>query len=215
MKKALILINGNLSTVPNLKTLLKTNDLLICADGGAEYAYQQELIPNVIIGDLDSINNNIKLFYKKKKVLWLQFPQEKDLTDTELAIQYALQEKVDEIILCGLLGDRVDHILATIFNLSKIAQKVPCIIMEGNSNLHFVSSSISIQGSKGDEISLIPLNEDCIGVATQGLYYPLKQETLPYGSTRGISNVFIKKNCTITVQKGILLIIHKKTLING
>ena len=210
MKKAVIVVNGNLSKVPKLKKFLHETDLLICADGAAEHVYKQDIIPHVIIGDLDSIPNNIKKFYESKDVLFQTFSQEKDFTDTELAITYALDHGSEELLICGLLGDRVDHILSNVFYLSKIAQKVPCTIIEGCSNLYFSYNNISIEGKIGDEISLIPFQDDCKGITTEGLYYPLKNEVLKYGSTRGISNFFINPSCTISFKSGNLLIIHNK-----
>lgn len=210
MKKAVIVVNGNLSKVPKLKKILHDNDLLICADGAAEHVYKQDIIPHVIIGDLDSIPNNIKKFYESKDVLFQTFSREKDFTDTELAIAYAIDHGSEELVICGLLGDRVDHILANIFYLSKIAQKVPCAILEGDSNLYFSYNDISLKGKIGDEVSLIPFQEDCEGIITKGLYYPLTNETLQYGSTRGLSNVFTESTCSINFKKGNLLIIHNK-----
>lgn len=210
MKRAVIIINGNLTTIPSLSKLLKKNDLLICADGAAEYTYKQNIIPNVIVGDLDSITNDVKKYYESKQVTFVTYSREKDFTDTELTINYALDYGSEELVICGLLGDRVDHILSNVFYLSKIAQKLPCTILEGNSNLHFSYKDISLTGKVGDEVSLIPFQGDCEGIITKGLYYPLSNETLEYGSTRGISNVFLKTTCTISFKKGNLLIIHNK-----
>ncbi len=210
MKRACIVINGNLTKLPTLSKLLRTNDMLICADGAAEHVYKQDIIPHVIIGDLDSIPSKVKKFYETKDVLFQTFPQEKDATDTELAITYALDHGSDELLIYGLLGDRMDHILSNVFYLSKIAQKVPCTIIEGCSNLYFSYNNISLEGMIGDEVSLIPFQEDCKGITTTGLYYSLKNEVLKYGSTRGVSNVFVKPICTINFKSGNLLIIHNK-----
>lgn len=208
MKKAIILINGNLSKVPQLKKLLKVNNLIICADGGAEYAYKQNILPNIIIGDLDSLSTELKTYYENKRVEFIQYPTQKDMTDAELAINYAMMRNADEIIICGLLGDRLDHILANMFYLAKIAQKRPLVILEGKNSLYFVSSSITIHGKKGDELSLIPLTHECEGVTTQGLQYTLQHEQLSLGTTRGISNVFLNETCSVTLTKGTLLISH-------
>lgn len=208
MRKGYIIINGNLSVVPLLKEKIGINDLLVCADGAAEHIFKQQLIPDVIIGDLDSIPPEIEIFYKKKEVTFIRYPREKDYTDTELAVKYAINNGAEELVICGLLGDRLDHVLANIFYLAKIAQKRPCCILEQNSSLYIIDDLIELKGDVGDELSLIPLR-NCKGVKTTGLYYPLHTENLQLGSTRGISNVFIRNEITVEIMSGTLLVVHR------
>ncbi len=209
MRKAYILIHGNLSKIPELKGKISSKDLLICADGAAEFAYSQGIIPHMIIGDLDSISTQVRSHFEKTTTLWQKFPREKDNTDADLAIQYALDKQVDEIIIFGLFGDRIDHMLSNIFHISEIAQNKPCRMIEGNMDMYIVRDKVILNGKKGDELSLIPLKGDCERITTRGLYYPLQQEDIPFGSTRGISNVFLKEKVEIQIRSGVLLVVHR------
>lgn len=209
MKKAYILIHGNLSNLPHLQDMIMPSDMVICADGAAEFAFEQNILPDVIIGDLDSISSNVQEYFEKEDTQWKKFPREKDATDAELAIRYALDSDVDELIILGLLGDRVDHMLSNIFHISEIAQDKQCSIIEGNACMYFVKDHIIINGKKGDELSLIPLKGRCGRISTRGLYYPLQQEYLEFGSTRGISNVFSESTIEVRVDQGTLLVIHR------
>lgn len=209
MKRGYVIVNGNLSQIPSLRKKMSPKDLLICADGAAEHAFKQQLIPHVIIGDLDSIPKKTANFYRKKNVEFIHYPREKDYTDGELAIEYAIKKGVTELVICGLLGDRVDHILSNVFYVAQIAKKVPCMFMEGSSNLYIIHNFITLHGSKGDELSLIPL-KDCKGVTTVGLYYPLDKAVLHFGTTRGISNVFLNKRISVSIERGMLCVLHRK-----
>ncbi len=210
MKKAYIFIHGNLSTVPSIKEHIQQQDIIICADGAAEFALKQGINPHIIIGDLDSITSEVKSYFQQTDTEWKQFPKEKDFTDAELAIRYALDQKVDELIILGLLGDRIDHMLSNIFHIAEVTKEVPCKMIEGNTQMYIVRNNIKLHGKKGDEISLIPLKGNCGRISTHGLYYPLQQENLPFGSTRGISNVFMDREVEVKVTDGTLLVVHRR-----
>lgn len=209
MKTAYIVLNGNLSRgISGFKPAKK--DLVICADGGAVYARKQNIIPQIIIGDCDSIPDATKNYFEKKCVAFLKYPREKDFTDSELAVEYALKNGAQKLVIYGLFGDRIDHMISNIYHLSTIASKTPCIFIEGNTEMHFIYSSIELTGRKGDELSLIPLKGEVKGVITKGLYYPLKNENLSFGTTRGISNVFKNTRVNVSIQSGLILAIHTK-----
>ncbi len=209
METAYIVLNGNLSKgITNFKP--KKTDLIICADGGAVFAKKQNIIPHVIIGDCDSISLPVKSFFEKKHVEFVKYPSEKDYTDSELAVEYAIKKGAKELVIYGLFGDRIDHMISNIYHLSNVSLRTSCVFVEGMTEMQFIDSSIILNGKKGDELSLIPLKDTVKGVTTNGLYYPLKNEDLPFGTTRGISNVFEGIRAKVTVKKGILFVIHTR-----
>lgn len=206
MKRAIIFSNGNLSDLSLAKKIIKKTDFLIAADGGTKHILELGLIPNVVIGDMDSID--AKLLGKYKSI---KYPTKKDKTDFELAIDYCLKNKFEEIIIFGILGDRIDHMLANIFFITKTQtenQSIKIIIFDGNKEIFVVNKEITIHGKISDEISIIPVSEKLEGVNTEGLYYRLIDETLEFGTTRGISNVMVKKTVKITVSSGVAVIEH-------
>lgn len=208
MKKALIFLHGDLADISQLPPAALDADLIIAADGGAEYAIQAGLTPHILIGDMDSISPSTMKQLNNKSIIKV-YPREKDHTDAELAVQYALTQQVTGIYMAGFLGRRIDHMMANLAYLSTLP--VPVTLFEGTQQLTLIRNRSTISCKKGYEVSLLPLQEDCIGISTYGLRYPLDNETLPYGSTRGVSNVLIKESATVTIQSGTLLCILSAT----
>lgn len=218
MKRAIIFVNGNLSDISQAKKIITKDDFLIAADGGVKHILKLGLMPSIIIGDFDSTSSSliIKLtqICKEQKFLFptmIKYPTEKDKTDFELAIDYCLEKKLQEIIIFGSLGDRFDHLLANIFLVAKTQTENPLIkikIIEGKKEAFILNKEITINGKIGNEVSIIPVSEELIGVTTDGMYYRLIEDTLQFGSTRGISNVMNKTSVKITISSGIALIIH-------
>ena len=117
-----------------------------------------------------------------------------------------------EIIIFGILGDRIDHFIANIFLLAKIQTENKSIkikIVEGKKEIYILDKEIVINGQIGDEVSIIPVSEKLEGVVTEGLEYQLNNELLSFGSTKGISNVLNKTLAKITVKQGVALVVHK------
>src|SRR5690554_5382413 len=104
--KCLILANGSYGPLEYYQQQL-TADIILCADGGANYAYLMELIPDYIIGDMDSINSEVREFYLQKEVVFKKFPRQKDFTDTQLVISFAEDLGASEIVFFGTLGNRL------------------------------------------------------------------------------------------------------------
>lgn len=218
MKRAVIFANGNLSDLSQAKNIITNEDCLIAADGGVKHILKLGLIPHIIIGDFDSISpallKKLTKICKEQKSLFptmIKYPKKKDKTDFELAIDFVLDRKYNQIIIFGILGNRIDHFLANIFLLTKIQTENKSIkikIVEGKKEIYILNKEIIINGQIGDEVSIIPISEKLKGIVTDGLEYQLKNETLFFGSTRGISNVLNKTSAKITVIDGVALITY-------
>lgn len=214
MKRAILFVNGNLSDIKQAKKIIINKDCLIAADGGVKHILKLGLIPDVIIGDFDSTPKNISINIGWKRrsapIKIIKYPVKKDKTDFELAIDYCLKKKFKEIVTFGILGDRIDHLMANILLLTKIQTENKSIkikIIEGDQEIFILNKKIVINGRIGDEISIIPIKK-LEGTITDGLEYKLNNEAITFGSTRGISNVLIKNYATITVKDGTALVIH-------
>lgn len=202
-------MHGNKSDLKGIARYYDPSSILICADGGAEYARTLNLIPHMVIGDMDSISKETLQWLEKHKVQIFTYSPEKDFTDSQLAIEKAVEMKCQELAIFGLLGDRMDHMNANIMYLSNVAQKVSLRIIEGDQVIYFVTSNIHLHGTNGDEVSLIPLKGDASGITTSNLQYKLDKAVLPYGSTRGISNVMTSSEAQIQVQEGMVMVVHR------
>lgn len=211
MKRAVLFFNGNYSDVKQAKSYLTKDDFIICADGAAEFALQLNIVPNVILGDFDSLPKLAQQKLRTNQSKWIRFPREKDETDSELAVKYALKQHYKNLLIFGLFGSRLDHLLTNIFALENLTVKgIQAICVEGKQELQVINRSLALLGKIGDLISLIPLKGDAKQVTTKGLKYPLRNEDLLFGYSRGISNVFTTKTVEISLQTGSLLVIHTK-----
>lgn len=208
-KNAIIFSGGDVDGDPLFyKRYIHKDDYIVCADSGAEHVLKLGLFPSAVLGDMDSIKPETLKKLKEQNVNIIKYKSEKDYTDTELAIKYALEIKPNEIIIFGAIGDRIDHSLANIQLLIYILSKgYNARIINRKNEAVLINKSVVIKGEKGTTISLIPLTEKVRGVVTKNLYYPLKNETLTIGTTRGISNVMTNDEANITIKTGLLLII--------
>lgn len=197
MKRVIIFGNGELADTAGLK--LRKDDLLIGVDGGTEYIIKLGQKPDLIIGDmdsLDSIPDKVRVIRKN----------DQDHTDMELALSYCRENEVQEVMMVGFLGRRLDHMIANIMNLAKNNIKIK--IIEGNQELFIVKETVEIQGKVGDLVSLIPLLGDCSGVRTNGLRWGLQGRILQVGRSLGVSNVMLGNEARISLKSGCLLVIH-------
>ena len=185
-------------------------DMLIAADSGAETALRLGHIPAFIVGDFDSLDDQLADQLRARGSHIVPAAIEKDETDTELAVQLALEQGATEITLLGALGgERFDHTIANVLLLAGF-DSVPIRIIDGPSICWLLRGpgSTAIEGMTGDLLSLFSLAGDAAGVRTQGLYYPLRGETLRFGKPRGVSNALTSEHAEVSVDSGLLLIIH-------
>lgn len=203
--RAVILLNGNKSDVAGIRRYIDDDTLLIGCDGGTNHLHELGLKPHIVIGDFDS--------YAPQKqddgVEYIHYPSDKDLTDSELAIRYAIKRGCKEVIVAGLLGNRVDHLLANTLLLTKRAfASVDLKIIEGNQEIYLLRGDATIHGKKGDTISFIPIKGTAKVSQTSGLKYDLSKYKLSLQGNQGISNVLTKNTAEVSVVKGSLLVIH-------
>ena len=210
MVHIVIFAGGTLKPGKAFYQAIASADMVIAADSGAATALQYGCIPAIVVGDFDSLDTRLlqQLSEKGSQVRWVAV--EKNETDTELAVQAAIEQGATSITLLGALGGmRFDHSMANILLLAGI-ESVPVRIIDGPSTcwlLRGPGSSV-INGQIGDLLSLLPLTRDTSGVQTRGLYYPLHGETLRFGKPRGVSNVLTQEQAEVSLESGMLLVIH-------
>jgi len=190
--------------------VLADADMFIAADSGAETALRLGHVPSYIVGDFDSLDAQLVEQLRARGSRIITAEAEKDETDTELAVQLAIEQGATEITLLGALGgERFDHTIANVLLLAGF-DTVPMQIIDGPSTcwLLYGPGSSTIHGQSGDLLSLLPLTGDATGIRTQGLYYPLNGETLHFGKPRGVSNALTGEQAAVSLESGLLLVIH-------
>jgi thiamine pyrophosphokinase len=190
--------------------LKQTGDfLLICCDGGARHLAAAGITPNVLVGDMDSIESSRLADYVRKGVKIIQHPADKDFTDTALALDYALNLKPERIQIWGALGGRIDHALANLFLLirAKEAGVSACLLDEYSES--FVPAEDAVfENAEGCLVSLLALSSRVEGVTLEGFAYPMEEGTLELSESRGVSNIIVSKRARIHVRSGHLLVVR-------
>jgi thiamine pyrophosphokinase len=209
--KAIIIANGQIHDDDFCRSLVAPTDLVVCADGGASNALALGLAPDVVIGDLDSLDEDLRFRLEKMHCQFIVHPARKDETDLELAVKYAAEQGAQEMLILGALGYRLDHTLANILLLTLPELRfVHAKIINGGQEVFLIRDEALIKGQVGDTLSLLPLTEEVRGIYTKGLEYPLENGTLYRGPARGVSNVLTGPQARVHVGQGLLLavIIH-------
>ncbi|MFC1975691.1 thiamine diphosphokinase [Chloroflexota bacterium] len=211
MSRIVIFANGILSQPDLIRARLRPTDRIYCADGGTRHALALGLTPHAIIGDLDSLSPEIVAQMEAAKVVIHRHPGRKDKTDLELALQLAVAEEPDEILLLTVLGGRLDQMLANILLLARPEYApVQLTLADGPywAMLLRAHQSITIPGRPGDTLSLIPLTPTVSRVSLTGVEWPLEKVVLSFGDTFTVSNTLTTGQAIVQIGEGLVLVVH-------
>lgn len=249
-KRAVLIANGCIKSTRTIKRILvdkfdfNQDYFIAAADGGALNSLELNIIPDVIIGDMDSItagivsrlnskigtakidymqvnnsgknnkdktdNQNLSGNNTAREVKFMNFKKDKDESDTQLCLDYLVNEGFDKILILGALGGKEEHSLANIFLLSNPSYDSRDIrILTENSEIFVMKKSFNIQGETGKKISFFSLTPFTYFINISGFKYKLKNEKLLFSPVRGLSNEFIKNNAKVEISEGILLIVKE------
>jgi len=207
LRKAFLFTSSIIDFPRRFREEYRKTDLIIAVDGGANILYNNEIIPDFIIGDMDSASKNILAFFKDKTTI-NSYPKEKNETDTEIAVRFCLGKNIKDIIVFTSVSGRFDQLFGLISLLFLARDSSAFASLEDNSFQAFLAAKNQIvPGKSGELISLIPLSEKIENISTSGLKYNLKQEQLLRYKTRGISNIFSEDKAVISFEKGDLLVV--------
>jgi thiamine pyrophosphokinase len=182
---------------------------LICADGGARYIYALGLTPDLIVGDMDSLNGEMQRDFVGQGSRIMRYPEVKDETDSQLAIEMAFMMMPDEIRIYGALGARIDHTLANLALLSAAAKRgIETRLVDQWCEIFLIRQKAVVDGEIGQTVSLFALGADVTGVTLEGFEYPLRNATITPTKPIGISNRLTAARGIIAVGSGDLLAIR-------
>lgn len=187
-------------------------DLIIAADSGYNNASRLGVRPGLLLGDLDSIDRKKLAPDELEHIEKIIVPAIKDDTDTQLAVDTALERGADEIIIIGGLGGRLDHTLSTVFLLEYIKDKgARGVITDGRNRVRIMESGEELTIKRGYKyLSLVGLTDTCEGVSISGVFYPLKDAVLERKYAFAVSNEITADAAEISLSKGILLVIESR-----
>ena len=143
----------------------------------------------------------------------MQHPRDKDETDLELALNYAVENGYREIVIVAALGNRLDQTLGNLSLLSAVQLATRNVRLDdGVEEAFFCRARSEVRGRSGDLVSLIPWGGEVRGVCTEGLRWPLSDEILFPHKTRGISNEMTDALARVQIESGLLLIVHRRLM---
>jgi len=201
--RAVIISGGTISDYDYIKTLIRSDDLIVCADRGYDHARAMGVTPDAVVGDLDSVSSPLE------GVEVLRYPPEKDYTDTELAYEWGRERGAEEFLLLAATGTRLDHSLSNLLLLKLMLDRgEEGVLIDGHNKVWLIKgdSAFTVHEPAGSLISLVPLS-DCDHVSLRGFQYPLENAELKLGIARGISNVITGSPAEVRVKHGLLLVI--------
>ncbi len=205
-KKCIILANG---FPPDRKTVRflqnKGYTTLLCADGGANSAKTLDLIPQYIIGDLDSIKPDVYEYYSGKSNI-IKINRQDD-TDVEKCLKFVIKKKHDEVVLLGATGDRLDHSFCNLGIVLKYFSKIKMMIIHQRSLLAAYTGNIILNTIPNEIISLYGIDSKT-RVKSSGLKYPLKNIALPFGQKESTSNIAVNNKVQLQIKGGIIFVIR-------
>lgn len=211
MKKCIIIANGQIPKKSTVNFLQKNGyKTIFCADGGANHAYTLKIIPDYIIGDLDSIEKNVLEYFSNKSRI-IQYNRQND-TDVEKCLKYAMKKKFDEAVLLSATGDRLDHSFCNLGIVIKFFDKIRIKIIHQKSILFAASGRIKLETVKDEIISLYGLDART-EITSKGLKYSLAKAALPFGQKESTSNAALGNTVELNIKKGKIFIVRQFEII--
>lgn len=182
---------------------------VVAADGGARSALAFDLLPDLVVGDFDSLDHEIVEALRGRGAEIVPFPADKDATDGDLAVERVASRSPSEVLLLGFLGgERLDQSLANVGLLLRLPWSAALVDEQNECRLLRGGEQLGWTPAPGELVSLIPFGGDAGGITTRALRWPLVNADLPLGSTRGVSNqpVTAAGPAGVSLRRGMLLV---------
>lgn len=210
--RAIIVTGGNPPSEKLLKSYIKENDIIIGVDSGCNILYKLNIIPNLILGDFDSINKEVLEYFLENGVNVEKYNSEKDYTDTDLGYRKAKEIfNVNDILMFGATGSRLDHTLGNIGILFRaLKDKIKMEIIDEHNRMYIVNKSSIIKKEEGKVISFHALSEVVKNFTIRGGKYDLTSYDMTLLEPRAICNEFLDDDINITFDSGVILVMYTR-----
>ncbi len=205
--KTLILCDGEPPAPQLFAECREWADFFIAADGGGNIAHSFDSLPDIVIGDLDSFEQPESHSYE------IVFDPDQETNDLEKALNRALKEESDDVVVLGATGKRLDQTLKNLSVLKQFNEKFENLLYKDNfGDTFLLPNSFSKEIKAGTPVSLFPLSGKVTGIKTEGLKYPLDNEKLMNGVRDGSSNEVVSSPVKISYETGDLLMLIGKRI---
>jgi thiamine pyrophosphokinase len=216
MKKQTIIICGGVIEEDFVLKVIgeAQSSYIIAVDKGLEFLHKHNIEPSMIVGDFDSVREDIISQYKNKSSTVIsQHESRKDSSDTELAIELAISMKHEDLLILGATGNRLDHFLANVQSLKMALDAgVRSVILDSKNRIRLLNGDFNLKKahSFGTYFSLFPLGEAVENISLEGAKYPLKNEDVTPWNSRCISNEIVGEELRITFDEGIVILMETR-----
>ena len=196
----------------------ETFEQFIAVDNGLRFCYDNQIKPTWIVGDFDTAAPELVEYYQTQTDIPIRrFNPVKDSTDSQIAIELALELGSSEITLLGSTGTRMDHVLGNIQSLMLAKKKgVSCVILDEYNRIQLIDGETRLKKSEqyGKYVSLLPLTTEVTGVDLTGFKFNLTGHTFTSTGSAGlgVSNEIIEDTAEIRVKSGIFVLIESRDL---
>lgn len=216
--KTCLIVTGGTMDLAFAGSFLKQNtfDMVVAVDGGLEHLKPLGLLPDAVVGDFDTVSQDVLMEYRKlEQVAWEIHQPEKDETDTELAIETAIGMGAESITILGGTGGRIDHMLANIHLLAGCLERgLSASMVDGQNRLYILDGETIFYRDRvhGKYLSFIPLTERVEGITLTGFKYPLHEKTITIGREAGlcVSNELVEETGCISFDSGLLICVESE-----
>lgn len=210
VRTAVVVADAPAVDLAPFRSLIDQADLLVAADGGARYLLAFGILPQIAVGDFDSLDPALLDRLIAAGVEVQRHPVHKDETDLEFALLQAVERGARCVYVLAALGGRADQHLANLQLLTHPALAALDVrLLHERWEIFAIRTTARVMGAAGDLVSLLPMTEAVEGIVTEGLYYPLRDEALRLGPARGVSNRLVAGVAHITIRSGVLLCMHE------
>ncbi|MCK5879004.1 MAG: thiamine diphosphokinase [Holophagae bacterium] len=199
-KRAILFANGEVTEREVVIARQSLFDLVVAVDGGIAHVERFGFVPDVVVGDFDSMPVDSRNRYPDTRFVHLPSQEQCDL---EKSLIFCKKERITAITLLGATGKRLDHTLGNLSLLTRYDRDLALRILTPEAEVFIVRNRKELEGIPGQGLSLLPMGEARL-ITTTGLKYPLSGETLAFGKREGTSNEFSNNHCTVSLKSGLL-----------
>lgn len=201
--KIVIILNGeDFNREKFIETYNQAN-FLIAADGGLNFLYELKIKPDIILGDMDSVDSEAISYFSDVEVI--RYPEDKDLTDGEIALVKALSYEPESITIFSGTGSYFDHSFANLLNIYKYSKSCYIELVTSNSKIFFIESGYTFLNKIGQRVSLFPMSK-VENIKLSGFKYNYSNNNIDIFDY-SISNVIISNKATVEFETGVIFVV--------
>lgn len=208
--KALVICNGRMKHYKKTRRMLDHYDHVVAVDGGIRHARKLDIKTDAVIGDFDSVSEDDLSYIKKNRIYMIKFPTKKDKTDSELALDYCLENGYDEVTIVAYGGSRLDHSMANLTMFSRKSESMKISLIDHRNRSFFVRGLFDYCPVEPVYVSVVPMTPLIHIKKTSGLFYGLHDQDVQFGSTLCVSNYPVDTSIAVDISSGTALVIIAK-----